>query len=222
MALALARGVNFQNRRLQSERNDWTHLHVMPIFRLRGRVVGIVSGMFRGAEGIGYAATASLARPLVETWFANPQPVAATFCDAPLGPQEEETDVSPPITPDPIAALAAQTFDAYFSGINSGNYEQARARQAPERRTDPEEWARGLSTTFDTNIVLQSVAATDEAVLAWVTFTSLQAPEKGPRPGETCTSWSIDYTLVPADDGLLWIADGEGHAGGPISQPCGD
>lgn len=54
MALALSRGVNFQNRRLQSERNDWTHLHVMPIWRLRGRVFAIV--------GLGRIGTAAALR----------------------------------------------------------------------------------------------------------------------------------------------------------------
>ncbi|MFO1092474.1 MAG: C-terminal binding protein [Planctomycetaceae bacterium] len=54
MALALSRGVNFQNRRLQSERNDWTHLHVMPILRLRGRKFAIV--------GLGRIGTAAALR----------------------------------------------------------------------------------------------------------------------------------------------------------------
>ena len=54
MALALSRGVNFQNRRLQSERNDWTHLHVMPIYRLRKRVFAIV--------GLGRIGTAAALR----------------------------------------------------------------------------------------------------------------------------------------------------------------
>src|SRR5688572_17780886 len=54
MALALSRGVNFQNRRLQSERNDWSHLHVMPILRLRGRKFAIV--------GLGRIGTAAALR----------------------------------------------------------------------------------------------------------------------------------------------------------------
>lgn len=54
MSLTLSRGVNFQNRRLQSERNDWSHLHVMPILRLRRRVFGII--------GLGRIGTAAALR----------------------------------------------------------------------------------------------------------------------------------------------------------------
>ena len=51
-------------------------------------------------------------------------------------------------------------------------------------------------------------------------FTSLQMPHPGPRDGESCTIWSIDYRLVFADDGLMLLAGGDGHADGPISWPC--
>lgn len=67
MALALARGVNFQNRRLQSERNDWTHLHVMPILRLRGRVFGII-----GLGRIGTAAALRAKALGMEVAFYDP------------------------------------------------------------------------------------------------------------------------------------------------------
>lgn len=149
----------------------------------------------------------------------TPQPPTAPACSQPLGPQDQ-TAVDASGGPADVMSLVSQTFEQYFSGINSGNYEQARLRRSPGQRPSPEEWVDGVSTSYDFDISLNDVTTSGSAITAWITFTSLQAAEKGPRDGETCTSWSIDYTLVPADDGLLWIDGTDGHAGGPISVPC--
>ena len=42
MALALARGINFFNRRLQREAGPWAYMQGSPILRLRGHVFGII------------------------------------------------------------------------------------------------------------------------------------------------------------------------------------
>lgn len=54
MTLALARGINLLNRRLQSERDEWTYLQVRPVWRLRGRVFGVI--------GLGRIGTAAALR----------------------------------------------------------------------------------------------------------------------------------------------------------------
>jgi C-terminal binding protein len=51
MALALARGINFFNTRLQREAGPWAYMQGSPILRLRGRVFGII-----GLGRIGIAA----------------------------------------------------------------------------------------------------------------------------------------------------------------------
>jgi C-terminal binding protein len=51
MALALARGINFFNNRLQREAGPWAYMQGSPILRLRGRVFGII-----GLGRIGIAA----------------------------------------------------------------------------------------------------------------------------------------------------------------------
>jgi len=51
MALALARGINFFNARLQRKAGDWSYMQGSPILRLRGRVFGII-----GLGRIGIAA----------------------------------------------------------------------------------------------------------------------------------------------------------------------
>lgn len=54
MALALARGINFFNRRLQREAGPWAYMQGSPILRLRGRVFGII--------GLGRIGTAAALR----------------------------------------------------------------------------------------------------------------------------------------------------------------
>ena len=54
MALALARGINFFNRRLQREAGPWAYMQGSPILRLRGRVFGII--------GLGRIGTAAAIR----------------------------------------------------------------------------------------------------------------------------------------------------------------
>jgi hypothetical protein len=193
-----------------------------PLMDRRGVVVGIVSAGLNGAQGINYAASASLAEPLVQTWRASPHAPTPPQCAAPAGPSGASPPVSTPPANNALTTAVLKTFDSYFQAINSGNYEQARLRQAPGRRPSATKWAAALSTSYDFNAELHSVTPTSAGgASAWVTFTSLQAANRGPRPGETCTNWSIDYSLVPADDGLMWIDRAAGHGGGPVSQPCG-
>jgi hypothetical protein len=192
-----------------------------PLMNRSGEVVGVVSAGLNGAQGINYAASASLAKPLIETWHSTPQPPSPPQCNQPLGPQQPSTPVGTTPQGDQLTALVSRTFSSYFSAINAGDYETARLRQIPARRLASGTWASAMSTTFDFDTMLRRVTPTGRGALAWVTFTSLQAPGKGPRPGESCTRWSIDYTLVPADDGLLWIDGASGHGGAPISQACG-
>lgn len=54
MALALARGINFFNNRLQRQAGPWAYMQGAPILRLRGRVFGII--------GLGRIGTAAALR----------------------------------------------------------------------------------------------------------------------------------------------------------------
>jgi serine protease Do len=191
-----------------------------PLVDRRGDVVGVVSARRVDAQGINYAAAAGLARPLVQGWELSPQTIAAPECERPVGP-DLGAAVVPPSTTDALTDLVVRTFQEYFTGINAGDYERSRLRLSPARRPSPSKWEDALASSYDFDIAVNQVTASDPGGIAWVTFTSLQAADKGPRPGETCTLWSIDYTLVPADDGLFWIDHSAAHPGGPISQPCG-
>jgi D-3-phosphoglycerate dehydrogenase/C-terminal binding protein len=54
LTLALARGINLYNRRLQSRRGDWSYVLARPVLRLRGRVFAII--------GLGRIGTAAAVR----------------------------------------------------------------------------------------------------------------------------------------------------------------
>lgn len=184
-----------------------------PLLNEFGEVVGIAAGGLPGADGINYAATAALARPVIDSWIERGEPVAVV-CPT--------TSVEPDVTvvADPATELALASLDAYFTAINEGRYEDARLRIVPWKRLSSDVWAEGMSSTTNVNITVHTVETVGENVEAWVSFTSLQDGDKGTRPGETCTDWSMDYTLVPADDGLMWIESSVGHAGGPLSAAC--
>jgi len=57
-----------------------------------------------------------------------------------------------------------------------------------------------------------------QSVTARVTFSSVQASEKGPD-GDTCDNWDLDYTLIPSAGS--WLIDKVfGHNGGRTHTTC--
>jgi hypothetical protein len=68
-------------------------------------------------------------------------------------------------------------------------------------------WEASQSTTTitDPNLVSDTTLPDGDADLE-VTFTSIQAPQYGPQPGQTCDQWDLDYILVPSSNGS-WLVD---------------
>ena len=105
------------------------------------------------------------------------------------------------VNTDPDASAVASTLAAYFGGIDAGDYRQAwDAYSASFHGSNTyQSFANGDSTTQDSQIVVQSIQDDSGGnVNTDVSFQSHQAGQYGPNPGETCTNWSLDYTLVPA------------------------
>jgi hypothetical protein len=117
-------------------------------------------------------------------------------------------------------------FDQYFGGINSGNPAQSLAVLDPAGTLNPNDdrdrqnFIRGVSTSHDSDIVLQTLQSDPTnpgTVRAGVTFRSTQAPGFGP-PGsenETCTIWMVTYTLTQSEPGVFRIFRSEAQ-----HQPC--
>lgn len=103
---------------------------------------------------------------------------------------------------DQRAGEVATMFDEFFSAINAGDYDRALKYYDPAGQidtTDPAEradFAEGVATSTDSDIVLKSLGEDPSTgnVVATVSFTSVQAPEKAPN-GQTCAHWTVAYTL---------------------------
>ncbi len=100
----------------------------------------------------------------------------------------------------PQNAAVAQTLDAYFTGINSSDYANAYSQlTSTQQAKNPfTGFVNNTSGTIDSNVTVTAVnIRNDRTARASVTFTSNQPGSKGVNPGETCTDWSIGYSLVP-------------------------
>lgn len=160
------------------------------------------------------SATATARRPPATT--SAPPPRAPS----PQAPTERPTPIRPPSAaaspglstgsggPTAVGVVTvlgggggapAVALDAYFSGVDSGNYTRAYQQLTPaERRRVGSQaaYAENLLSTSDDHIVLQSLSGDAARTSADVSFTSHQDASKGPG-GQTCTQWSVTYDLIP-------------------------
>lgn len=105
-----------------------------------------------------------------------------------------------------VLAGVIDAFHTYFSGVNDGGARSGydvltnRLKKNGEYRV----WRDNVSDSYDTDVFISDLQdMREEAVRAEVSFTSEQPGDKGPEPGETCTHWSLVYTLVPGGSGYL-------------------
>jgi serine protease Do len=192
-----------------------------PLLSLDGQVVGLVDAKHREAEGIGYAVAPTTAHPLLKSWVDNITSAVSTPCAYPAGPPQG-WDLAPtlPASPDPTTQGVGQVLKRYFDGINSADYAGAWSTLSPKLQGPSwSSFAKGTATSYDTQVALLSVTpGAGRSVTAHVTFTSVQASNKGPD-GDTCDNWDLDYTLVPS--GSSWLIDRVlAHNGGRTHTTC--
>jgi len=192
-----------------------------PLLSAEGQVFGLVDARNMDAEGIGYAVAPNIAHPLLHSWMNSTASAVSAPCAHPAGPQQGR-DLAPilPGSPDATTQAVGQVFKTYFEGINSADYAAAWSMLSPKLQGPSwASFAAGTSTSYDTLVTIRSVSSgAGESVSAHVTFTSVQASEKGPD-GDTCDNWDMDYSLIPSDDS--WLIDRSlGHNGGPTHTTC--
>jgi eukaryotic-like serine/threonine-protein kinase len=128
------------------------------------------------------------------------------------------------ITGDPRAQQVAAMFDTFFSAISRKDYATALAEYDPNGRVDPNDPAQAtsfeqaVSTSNDSDVVLQSLSPSGPgpASSAQITFQSTQDAGYGP-PGDenqTCTDWTLTYTLTYTDAGGYLIYSSNGSSAG--------
>lgn len=63
-------------------------------------------------------------------------------------------------------------------------------------------WSSGLTSTHESEVVVSVIEpGAGDALQVSTAFTSRQAPDAGPSPGEGCTHWTLIYVLVPSPGG---------------------
>ncbi|GAA1626506.1 hypothetical protein [Actinoplanes couchii] len=130
--------------------------------------------------------------------------------------------VDPAVT-DPRAERAAALFETFFTAINERDYRAVARVLDPDGELDPEKpgqmaaFARGTSTTRDSDVVLRDLdPARNGRTRAVVTFRSSQRAGHGPpgRLNETCTRWRVVYHLS-TDAGRFRIRQADA-----VTEPC--
>ena len=192
-----------------------------PMLATDGQVYGLIDAKRTNASGLGYAVSPTTASARVRSWQGRTTSVVSAGCDHPVAP-EPGRGLDPTVPPgsDPRTVAVAGALKNYFDAINAADYRMAWLGLSPRiRGASPDSLAKGDATSYDALIVIHSVtSAPTGAVLAYVSFTSVQAPEKGPD-GDSCDNWDLDYTMIPSSG--TWLIDQvKGHNGGPTHAAC--
>lgn len=192
-----------------------------PLLDQQGHVVGLVDAKNMDAEGIGYAVPATDAAVAFSQWRDDSAQPAAN-CSNPLGPGQTNATV-----PDPggIGGAAARgisdTFEAYFDGINTGDYATAYAQLNPRNHPASGEaaFAEADSTSYDSGFrVLGAERTGSHSAQVGLGFTSIQRSDKGPD-GDVCDKWRLLYTMIRID-GYWYIDSAAPYAGGSNHTSC--
>ena len=128
-----------------------------PLVESAGHVVGIVDAGTTQLNGIGFAVSGTNAKPLLASWQANPQTVASqTKLWKPHWSARRRKSA---FRSHWHAAAMGQTLLTYFRAIDSADYTTAWSQLTAERRqsTTVDQFAAGLRTTYDFNVVLHSL-----------------------------------------------------------------
>lgn len=186
-----------------------------PVIRPDGTVVGLVDAGPQAAQGRRLAVTSATAQKIITPWLDRTSPVPTTRCPEALGPDGKP--LPPSVAPGSDAAQAFGTLRLYFASINQGDYSTALAQFV--KPIPLKAFSAGVESSQDDNFAVESVKRSNGKVVVWLTFTSRQQAGHGPaaRPKETCTDWSLDYTMAP-HNGLWLIESTRGH--GTVSRPC--
>jgi len=192
-----------------------------PMLATDGQVYGLIDAKRTDAAGIGYAVSPTTAAARVRAWQGRTTSVVSASCDRPVAPLPAQ-NLDPLVPPGSDARTLAvgAALKRYFDAINAADYRAAWLGLSPRiRGASPDALAKGDATSYDGLVVVHSVtSAPGGAVLAYVTFTSVQAPDKGPN-GDSCDNWDLDYTMIPS--GGTWLIDQvRGHNGGPTHSTC--
>ncbi|GGR22836.1 hypothetical protein GCM10010168_45900 [Actinoplanes ianthinogenes] len=162
---------------------------------------GTVIATTRGGDAGGSTPTTPATTTTTETTTTTVTTTAATAGPAGLVAIDQPGD---------LAARVAAMFETYFSGINANDPEQALTVVEPTDRMDPTDpadiaaFGKAIATTQDDDVQLGTVTDNGTTVTAELSFRSRQDAGYGPAddPDQTCTRWTMVYTLADSAGGL--------------------
>lgn len=176
-----------------------------PLLDAQQRVVGLVEAKRTDADSIAYAVPSGTASSLVAGWRRTPAPVTRPdSCEAPVGAEGIATIVTDNSGHSAGRAIA-ETFEAYSTGINTGDYETAYARLSPRSQANNSysSFAEGTRSSFWYDVRIERVNEIEPSgYAAVVEFTTVQDPQFSDQ-GHSCSEWRMTYRLVEAGDGVL-------------------
>lgn len=196
-----------------------------PLVTADGKVAGLIDAADTQANGIGYAVPARVASTQFTQWTAAPNPQPKASCNNPLGPaQEANPNISAPSTggiSNADATGIATALNTYFGGINTANYAAAWAVLSPRLQSGASEQslANGDATSFDSGVsVLDARQLGPDQWLIGIAFNSIQDTAHGPN-GDVCDNWTLNYTMIRANDGS-WLIDSTKARAGIAHTAC--
>lgn len=121
---------------------------------------------------------------------------------------------------DPRAAQVATLFDTYFAAITAKNFDAVFALYDPsgdlntsdQSQRDSFEKADATSSDDDGTLTALGPSGPGNTTTADITFRSRQQAGYGPGddPNQTCTMWTLTYTLTYTSDGRYLIKSAKG------------
>ncbi len=206
-------------------RRRWSQI-VLPLaivvvaLGVSGAVFFLPSGA--GTTHKGSQNTTVSARPSTSTTHTHTtSSTTSTTVPSPSGPLQ--MTIQPAAEASTVVTPVADALEQYLGGIQARQWNSAYAALSPTmqaKMVSPAVLASGDKTSVLSHLVIHSITPNSNGAAAVVSFTTHQAPNAGPNPGETCTNWSLSYSFIPAPSGTGYVIDAVSSVG-PGHVPCG-
>ncbi|GAA1984003.1 hypothetical protein [Catenulispora subtropica] len=157
------------------------------------------------------------------TTSSTPTPTPTPPPPPPVTSSVGVVQIDASLVADPRAVPVATLFDSFFAAVTAKDFDAALALYDPNGDVDTNDaqqraaFKKSEATSTDDQGVLKSLSpgGTGPATTAVITFRSRQAAGYGPSdtPEQTCSVWTLTYTLTPAGGGYLIKSATGSHTG---------
>jgi hypothetical protein len=182
-------------------------LGIASVVMLAGIGVGVFLFVNHKTADVHGAALSGNERPLSRvTTRASATPSAVPTAIPSAAPAPGAVTLGAAVVDDPQASSVANFIGAYFSAINSRDYQGYMSLFTTQDRSGlgATQFAHNYSSTTDSAETLTGLSVTANGdIAAAVTFTSHQTAAESVTGTQTCTDWSVSFYLAQNGDGYL-------------------